>query len=137
MRQKNIPALNEFLKTLNADIGKCIRRQRHLKGWSQTELGAYLGVSYQQIQKYEQGLNQIDACVLYVLANTFGVPVGWFFEKTGQGAEPDLPLPPLSSGCREEADELIRYYSLLSPRFRQRFFALIRTAAQEIISAAV
>lgn len=61
-------------------VGERIRRRRILAGLTQDQLGEALGVSYQQIQKYETGANRVSAGRLYLLAERLDVSPGWFFE---------------------------------------------------------
>ena len=61
-------------------VGERIRRRRILTGLTQDQLGEALGVSYQQIQKYETGANRVSAGRLYLLAARLDVAPGWFFE---------------------------------------------------------
>jgi transcriptional regulator with XRE-family HTH domain len=70
-----------------ADVrfGHKIRARRMMLGMSQTELGAALDVTFQQIQKYEGGVNRVSASVLEELAATLRVPITYFFD--GQPAE--------------------------------------------------
>ena len=65
---------------VDAIVGERIRRRRILTGLTQDQLGDALGVSYQQIQKYERGANRISASKLYDIAKTLQVPVSFFFD---------------------------------------------------------
>ncbi|WP_330169157.1 helix-turn-helix transcriptional regulator [Bartonella grahamii] len=60
-------------------IGKRIRHRRIAMGVSQKELGSYLGVSFQQIPKYEKGFNRVSAGCLLKIANILDVPVNFFY----------------------------------------------------------
>jgi transcriptional regulator with XRE-family HTH domain len=76
----------------NKAMGAVIRRHRKERGLAQSALADALGVSYQQIQKSESGLNGFSAEYLPILANLFGVTVGEFYEQAGlavNGTEPD------------------------------------------------
>jgi transcriptional regulator with XRE-family HTH domain len=70
-------------------FGQKIRARRLMLGMSQTELGAALGVTFQQVQKYERGINRVSASTLEKLAATLSVPIIYFFHghppETGQG----------------------------------------------------
>lgn len=63
----------------DADIAKRLRALRLQRGWSQADLGNVLGVSFQQVQKYERGSNRIAAGRLARIAETFDVPVVFFY----------------------------------------------------------
>ncbi len=66
-------------------VGSRIRLRRNMLGMSQEKLGESLGITFQQIQKYEKGTNRVGASRLQAIANILGVPVAFFFE--------DLPGP--------------------------------------------
>ncbi|WP_375651931.1 helix-turn-helix domain-containing protein [Bartonella sp. LB28NMGDW] len=72
MQTKN-PHFNDI------SIGKKIRHRRISMGLSQKELGSYLGVSFQQIQKYEKGLNRVSAGCLLEIAKKLEVPMNFFY----------------------------------------------------------
>lgn len=65
---------------LDTRIGKRIRHRRKALNLSQSRIAAFLGVTYQQIQKYETGRSRISAATLYRLAYQLAVPLGYFFE---------------------------------------------------------
>jgi transcriptional regulator with XRE-family HTH domain len=61
-------------------VGKSIRRIRREREFTQCALAARLGVSFQQVQKYESAANRVAASRLFQIAEVFGVPVSWFFD---------------------------------------------------------
>ena len=61
-------------------VGSRIRLRRNMLGMSQEKLGEALGITFQQIQKYEKGTNRVGASRLQAIANILGVPVAFFFE---------------------------------------------------------
>lgn len=65
---------------VNLHLGRRIRRRRRLLGLTQTQLGGYCGVGYQQIQKYETADSRIFAAQLWRLAEALGMPVSYFYE---------------------------------------------------------
>lgn len=70
-------------------VGDRIRRRRILMGLTQDQLGETLGISYQQVQKYETGANRVSAGRLYLIAQKLGVSAGWFFDPTRSDANSD------------------------------------------------
>ncbi|WP_375641776.1 MULTISPECIES: helix-turn-helix domain-containing protein [unclassified Bartonella] len=72
MQTKN-PHFNDI------SIGKKIRHRRISMGLSQKELGSHLGVSFQQIQKYEKGSNRVSAGCLLEIAKKLAVPITFFY----------------------------------------------------------
>jgi transcriptional regulator with XRE-family HTH domain len=69
----------------DVEVGQRIRARRMAKGMSQTELGALLGVTFQQVQKYEKGVNRVGAGRLVRVAEALDVPVSFFFGATDTG----------------------------------------------------
>lgn len=72
-------------KQVDAYIGRRIRERRTAQGLSQTALGQALGVSFQQIQKYENGANRVSASRLYRIAQVLDIDVGYFFGTPSAG----------------------------------------------------
>ena len=109
---------------VDVHVGKRIHERRVSLGMSQTALGDYLGLTFQQIQKYERGFNRISASKLWALSHLFEVPIGWFFDglgKAGKGQKDAMTRP--------EANRLARYYSACPASTRKRLLALIRATA--------
>jgi transcriptional regulator with XRE-family HTH domain len=78
---------------IDVHVGSRLRMRRQIIGMSQEKLGELLGITFQQVQKYEKGTNRISASRLYYAAKVLGVPVQAFFE--------DLPNVDGSSGIGE------------------------------------
>lgn len=130
MRQRKSPALNALFYSIDAHIGECLRMQRHLKGLSQTDLAQQLGISYQQVQKYERGQNPIDASALLLFARCLDVPVSCFFTEAEQFLSKgrnnrtlpdDIDMNLLYS---EETFKLIRFFYGL-PKRKRRLISLL------------
>ena len=129
---------------IDVHVGKRLRLRRTLLGMSQERLGEMLSLTFQQIQKYERGVNRIGSSRLYELGQILDVPVSFFFDDMADQAssssgsmlgtdlpgEPDrfrcdLPRdPPLES---RETLELIRaYYRINDAQVRKRLFELAK-----------
>ena len=109
---------------VDVHVGARVRERRLSLGMSQTDLGDNLGLTFQQIQKYERGVNRISASKLWVLSNLFEVPIEWFFDglgKAGKGQEDVMTRP--------ETRQLARYYSACPASTKKRLLALIRATA--------
>ena len=100
---------------IDVHVGSRVRLRRMLLGMSQEKLGEQLGLTFQQIQKYEKGINRIGASRLFDLAHVLGVPVQFFYEERAGGrrraaprASPSRPAEKLSSStsCEREGLEL-------------------------------
>jgi transcriptional regulator with XRE-family HTH domain len=73
--------MNAIKKATDTDrtIGALIRKNRKASGWTLEALAAEIGVTYQQLQKYERGVNRVSATRLYEIAKALNVPVASFF----------------------------------------------------------
>lgn len=112
-------------------VGSRIRLRRLTLGLTQQQLAERVGITFQQIQKYESGVNRLRAGRLYELAGEMGVRTGWFFE--GLEGETDATEPtvdPLTVLLAENPDIRMAAMSLLridDPRLRKQLIRTIRT----------
>ncbi len=122
---------------VDVHVGSRVRLRRLLLGMSQDKLGEELGVTFQQIQKYERGANRIGASRLYRMAKVLGVPVGFFYE----GADED-PAPGFSEGDQTPlVDDFINspegvalaaaFASIKSTKVRRKVLELVRAMAAD------
>jgi transcriptional regulator with XRE-family HTH domain len=111
---------------VDRQVGHNVRRLRRQAGVSQADLAQALGVSFQQVQKYETGANRIGASKLLAIARRLAVPVAVLFEGLGPHATPRAgqgrPGHPLDPG--EEA-ALMAAFRRLPPQVRQRMVTLL------------
>jgi transcriptional regulator with XRE-family HTH domain len=89
-------------------VGSRVKFRRNLLGFSQTDLATKVGLTFQQVQKYETGTNRISASRLQMIADALDVPVCWFFE----GVEDNKSLEPWMEDPK--ALELMRRLSAIS-----------------------
>lgn len=76
---------------IDVHVGKLIRARRRAIGLSQQDLAPAIGVTFQQVQKYELGTNRVSASKLFAVAQALGVPVATFFSDLEQtGADPSV-----------------------------------------------
>ena len=113
---------------VDVHVGKRIRHRRWMVGMTQQQLGEAVGIKFQQIQKYETGMNRVSASRLWDIAHAMDVPVSFFFEglegegenaTTASGAPGDLLAD-------KEALELVRSYYAMPENQRRRLFDLAR-----------
>ena len=130
---------------IDVHVGRRLRLRRTLLGMSQERLGQLLGLTFQQIQKYERGVNRIGSSRLYELGQILDVPISFFFDDMAQdGGAPDLLAPGLAEDpagfafddARElqldkrETLELVRAYNRIpDPAVRKRLFELTKALA--------
>ena len=124
---------------VDVHVGARLRVRRTLLGMSQTTLGEAIGVSFQQMQKYERGTNRISASRLYDLARLLDVPVEYFFDDMPAAVAASSPAqgggkakkPPSYEAdpiAKRETLELVRaYYKIRDPEIRKHLFAMTKT----------
>ena len=112
-------------------VGKRIRQRRWMNGTTQQQLAEAVGIKFQQIQKYETGMNRVSASRLWDIANVLTVPVSFFFEgldaSAAQPGEGDVPSDVLKD---KEALELLRSYYAIPENQRRRLFDLARVLSE-------
>lgn len=126
---------------VDVHVGARVRLRRTLLGLSQEKLGEAIGLTFQQVQKYERGANRIGASRLYDLSRVLQVPVSYFFEEMSD--EVAAKSPGQLRGATQEQDtyepdpmakretlELVRaYYRIKDPQVRRRVFDLAKALA--------
>ena len=121
-----------MVHVVDVHVGKRIRQRRWLTGMTQQKLAELVGIKFQQIQKYETGMNRISASRLWDIAETLGVPITFFFEGY-EGAELEIEIirdeTPSAKGDLlgdKEALELVRSYYAIPENQRRKLFDLAR-----------
>ena len=118
---------------VDVHVGARIRTRRLLIGMNQETLANALGLTFQQVQKYEGGANRVSASRLAEIANVLGVPIAYFFADIeaadASGAAPGTEIRELMQ--RPEAIELIRsYYGIADQEVRDQFLDLVKAVAR-------
>ncbi|HVV92450.1 MAG TPA: helix-turn-helix transcriptional regulator [Hyphomicrobiales bacterium] len=120
-------------------VGSRVRMRRMLSGMSQEKLGDALGITFQQVQKYEKGTNRIGASRLQQISRVLGVPVGFFFEDAAGGSD-----GPGSAGFAEAGGDYVADFLATSdglaltkafirvrdPKVRRRLVDLVAALAE-------
>jgi transcriptional regulator with XRE-family HTH domain len=133
---------------VDVHVGGRVRLRRTLMGFSQEKLGEAIGLTFQQVQKYERGANRIGASRLFDLSRVLDVPVSFFYDDmadevknlsplaiahgtSGLAEEPaSFETDPLT---RRETLELVRaYYSISDPQIRKRVYELAKALAATV-----
>lgn len=114
---------------VDAHVGKRVRHRRWMVGMTQQQLADRVGIKFQQIQKYETGMNRVSASRLWEIAAALDVPIAYFFD----GLDSASALPAAAQGdylADKEALELVRsYYAIPEPQ-RRRLFDLARVLSE-------
>lgn len=110
-------------------VGLRITALRKARGLSQTALGSAVGVTFQQVQKYEKGQNRVGAGRLREIARLLEVPVSAFFEENEDGAGGQSEVFGFLS--TQGAIELLRAYAQITDdQLRREVLAIVRSAAR-------
>jgi transcriptional regulator with XRE-family HTH domain len=128
---------------IDVHVGSRIRLRRTLLGMSQERLGEALGLTFQQVQKYERGVNRVGASRLFDLSRVLDVPISFFFDDMPDSLTSAFGSPAArrATGFNEPSDsfsddtlnrretlELVRaYYRITDPAIRKRVFELIKS----------
>ena len=127
-------------------VGSRVRMRRSLLGMSQERLAAELGVTFQQVQKYERGLNRIGASRLWDLAQVLGVTVDFFYQDIDQQTSEQSPRKIYANPncaediCEFDMDTLLRrdvtallrvYTKITDPKIQRNILDLITALAGE------
>lgn len=115
---------------VDVHVGKRIRHRRWMVGRTQQQLAETVGIKFQQIQKYETGMNRVSASRLWDIGEALEVPVAYFFEGMGNAEEAATSVTgeamPGDLLADREALELIRSYYAIPENQRRRLFDLAR-----------
>ncbi len=125
--------------SVDAHVGERVRVRRKLLGMTQTNLGDAIGLTFQQVQKYERGVNRIGASRLLALTQALDVPIIYFFEDMppeiaaispatkGRGKAKKLPGYEPDLMVKRETLELVRaYYKIEDADVRKGVYQLTK-----------
>ncbi|MEE2950325.1 transcriptional regulator [Fulvimarina manganoxydans] len=124
---------------IDTHVGSRVRLRRTMLGLSQEKLGEALGITFQQVQKYEKGSNRIGASRLQRISEVLNVPVSFFFEDAPSSGQPTPGFAESSGGdyvvdflSSSEGLQLNRAFVKISdPKVRRRVVELVRSLAEE------
>jgi transcriptional regulator with XRE-family HTH domain len=121
---------------VDMQVGNRVRIRRMLIGMSQERLGELLGLTFQQVQKYEKGINRIGAGRLFDVSRILGVPIDYFYEgaqMSGQAGFAEDSAPPVmefvSSG--EGLQLSLAFMKIKDAKVRKRVLDLVKSLAEE------
>ena len=120
---------------VDVHVGNRLKLRRTMVGMSQDKLGQMVGLTFQQIQKYEKGANRIGASRLFQFATILDVPPAYFFDglegqpvanRDGRLLEASVPADsPTASFTREDVELLRAFHGLRQPGLRRRIIELV------------
>lgn len=124
---------------IDVHVGSRIRLRRNMLGMSQEKLGENLGITFQQIQKYEKGTNRVGASRLQAIASILSVPVSFFFEDApgreigdAKGLAEDATTFVVDFLNSTEGIQLNRAFARISqPKVRRKIIDLVKALAEE------
>jgi transcriptional regulator with XRE-family HTH domain len=127
---------------VDVHVGQRIKLRRTLMGLTQGKLGECIGLTFQQIQKYERGANRVSASKLWQLGNVLDVPVSYFFDEMpdsvkevfpgfqGETTETDIPEEYLVLHRRQTLELVKTFSDLKDPVIRKRVIDVVRAITQ-------
>jgi len=124
---------------IDVHVGSRVRLRRRIQDISQARLADMIGISHQQLHKYERGHNRIGSGRLYQLGKALDVPVSFFFEgiEQNQPRRPpgfrEMPRTPFRHDMtrHEETLELVRaYYGISNKKVRKRLYEFVKALAE-------
>lgn len=120
---------------VDTQVGNRVRIRRMLIGMSQEKLGDLLGLTFQQVQKYEKGVNRIGAGRLYEIARILGVPIDFFYEGvsgSAEGVAESNGAPVMEFVSSGEGLQLsLAFMKIRDPKVRKRVLDLVKSLAEE------
>ena len=124
--------MRDLARGVDDRVGRQIRKRRNDLGMTQEQLATALGISYQQVQKYETGANRVSAGRLHEIAKTLGIGIAYFFE----GADDRTPPPALEHGGKKRTTvDLVRSFDeIREPRVRSALVGLIKVLGRAPIA---
>lgn len=117
--------------SVDAHVGQRVRMRRTLLGMSQEKLGEAIGLTFQQVQKYERGSNRISAGTLYRLGQVLDVPVSFFFDcyddphGRGHRANDSAPSSVAENAISRREARLLRLWRAASPAIADEILSLL------------
>ena len=116
---------------VDVEVGQKIRVQRTMKKMSQTELGNRIGVTFQQVQKYERGSNRVSASKLVEIARALDVDVRLFFDGLEEEAGNNDNKPAATSFISSRQGLLLNaaFFSIADDKIRENILRLVQTIA--------
>ena len=114
---------------VDVHVGKRIRHRRWMVGMTQQQLAEKVGIKFQQIQKYETGMNRVSASRLWDISESLSVPVSFFFDGISESDAVEKQAGSAIPGdimADKEALELVRSYYTIPENQRRRLFELAR-----------
>ena len=117
---------------VDVHVGKRIRHRRWMNGTTQQQLAEAVGIKFQQIQKYETGMNRVSASRLWDIGRALDVPVSWFFEGYEAEGASDAPSKSLPADILQDKEtlEFLRDYHAIPESQRRRLADLARVLSE-------
>ena len=116
---------------VDTHVGQRVRHRRWMIGMTQQQLADAVGIKFQQIQKYETGMNRISASRLWDIGDALDVPVSFFFEGLSEAGADEAGLAVKGDILADkEALELVRSYYAIPENQRRRLFELARVLSE-------
>ena len=137
----NEASRDQALRAIDVHVGGRLRLRRALLGMSQEYLAEKLELSFQQVQKYERGINRISASRLFAIAEILDVPISFFFDDQKERSELGGSLAYRPPGTEPTDDNILEqqetlrlvraYFRIADPTVRQKMLSMLKSLASE------
>jgi transcriptional regulator with XRE-family HTH domain len=143
-KQQIVVEIDSGPDPIDVHVGQRLRQRRMLVGMSQSRLGTAVGLTFQQVQKYERGTNRMGASRIFRFSQILAVPVSYFYDEmaaaivanqpqgsgfaeAGQSPLDDEEMPQEDLLQRRETLDLVRaFYKITDPKQRRKVLELIK-----------
>ncbi|HBR67884.1 MAG TPA: transcriptional regulator [Rhodospirillaceae bacterium] len=142
MASKHTKKTKGIADPIDIHVGQRLRLRRSLQGMSQEKLAGIVNITFQQIQKYERGMNRISASRLYQFSKALDVPISYFYDQFGTATGSIGNAPGFSDTAQEEfggAEDIMKsketisliksYYAIKDPEKRKSIVRFIKSMA--------
>lgn len=131
IRDRNVYVEKDDIHPVDRFVGQRLRLARTARKLSQTQLGESSGITFQQVQKYEKGVNRVSASRLYEFATLLGVKISYFFEGAGDEDADAAASPPKFEVSQVDMEILKALWAIKDPSLKRKLLALISSLPAE------
>jgi transcriptional regulator with XRE-family HTH domain len=114
---------------VDRQVGARIRQARAMRGVSQVDLSARIGITFQQLQKYEKGANRVSASKLVAISDALDVDTSYFFQDVNKEPREELTSDQVRTFTKQGRDLVEAFYKITDGNIRKRIVSLVQQVA--------
>lgn len=123
--------MTDYSYIIDTYVGRRLKEARLAEGLSQQELGERIGVSFQQVQKYERASNRLSASKLYLASQALNYSIPYFFDGLDGAGIHQMPANETMLTSKEALTLVRTYYSIKDERLRTKVFEVLKALSAE------